>query len=127
MSDIPNKALDYTKPALGVELDGFLYRYQETHWVNDRLSLALHRFPIRKLTPCGVQIDVWGRRRFVNLGSHKRYACPTEAEAMESFKARKQRQVGILRYRLAEAEAALRLERDGDRQYVELSSFAETV
>jgi hypothetical protein len=112
--------LDYTKPALGVALDGFLYRYQEMRWIEDRLSLVLNKFPIRKQTPCGVQIDVFGRRRFVNLGSKKRYACPTEAEALESYRARKRRQIGILRYRLAEAEAALQLQADGDRTYIEM-------
>lgn len=101
-------------------LDGFLYRYQEIRWTETRLSLVLHRYPICSVTPCGAQIDVFGRRRFVLLNGLKRYACPTEAEALESFRARKRRQIGILKHRLAEAETALLLERDGDRRYVDL-------
>jgi hypothetical protein len=116
------ETLDYTKPALGIALDGFLYRYQETRYSESRLSLALYRFPIRKLTPCGVQIEVWGHRRFVRLDARKRYACPTEAEALESYRSRKRRQIGILKHRLAEAEAALKLQSDGERGYVDVLS-----
>ena len=97
----------------------FLYRFQEMRWVGDRLSLVLHRFPVLKMTPCGAQINVFGRRRFVLLNATKRYACPTEAEAMESYRARKRRQVRILRHRLAEAEAALQLDHDGAMLYVD--------
>lgn len=102
----------------------FLYRFQELRLGEGRVSLSLYRFPIRKLTPCGAQIDVWGNRRFVNLGARKRYACPTEAEALESFRARKRRQIGILEHQLAEAKAALKLEGDGDRGYAEIFSEA---
>lgn len=98
----------------------FLYRYQELRLGEGRVSLSLYRFPIRKLTPCGAQVDVWGVRRFVRLDARKRYACPTEAEALESFRARKRRQIGILKQQLAEAETALRLDHDGERGYVDM-------
>jgi hypothetical protein len=103
-----------------VTVGGFLYRYQESRTGETRLHLYLYRFPIVKVTPCGVQISVWGSRRFVLASARKRYACPTEAEALESYRARKRRQIGILRHRLAEAEAALRLEVDGQSGYLEM-------
>ena len=70
-----------------------------------RPKLELHWYMVKKRTPCGAWVD----SRFVNLNCTKRYAVPTEAEALESFKARKKRQIKILSSRLSEAEEELQL------------------
>lgn len=81
-------------------IDAELERYGTT-----RPKLELHWYKVKKRTPCGAWVD----DKFVNLNCTKRYAVPTEAEALESFKARKQRQIKILSSRLSEAEEELQL------------------
>lgn len=87
------------------------YRYQELLWTDYRMSLTLCEFRVVKETPCGVQIEIWpGKNRFVNKYSRKKYACPSKEEALESYRARKRRQVSILKAQLKRAELALSLE-----------------
>lgn len=95
----------------------YLYRYKETRWSESKLMLIQFKFPIISRTKCGAWVDDMGRKRFVNLNARKRYACPTEAEALESYHARKRRQIRILKARLAEAETALTLAHDGDTSF----------
>lgn len=66
-------------------------------------------FDVTKETKCGYWIDNYGTQKWVSKTSHKRYAHTTPEEAFVSFQARKKRQIKILKARLAEAEAALRL------------------
>lgn len=47
--------------------------------------------------------------RWVSNSSSKRYAWPTEAEAWESFRARKAKQLAIYQSKLAQATVALKL------------------
>ena len=70
-----------------------------------RPKLELHWYMVKKRTPCGAWID----SRFVNLNRTKRYAVPTEAEALESFKARKESQIRILSSKLAKAKEDIEL------------------
>jgi GR25 family glycosyltransferase involved in LPS biosynthesis len=98
----------------------WLYRYREEQveefW-NDQPSeaalsmrLYLHTYRVLKHTPCGCWIDLrMNMRKFINLTANKKWACPTLEEAMESFMARKKRQVHILRNQLLRAEASLHL------------------
>ena len=90
------------------------YRYESTRWESG-ISLTLYSYPVTKQTPCGVWLELLygGGKRFVLTSARKRFACPTKEEALESFKARKRRQVRILRARLDEAERALTLMPDG--------------
>lgn len=81
--------------------------------------LTLASYPLIKTTPAGAWIDVYGSKKFVLLNARKRYACPTVEEALASYHARKQRQARILRHQLARAEAAARLQRDGETVYFE--------
>jgi hypothetical protein len=90
------------------------YRYQETRYSGGVLMLTKSSFPVLKDTPSGVWVSVYGQRRFVKTDAKKRFACPTESEALESYHARKRRQVKILRAQLASAEAALQLQTDGE-------------
>lgn len=74
-----------------------------------RTSLEAYR--VIKETPKGVWIDApsndWRDRRFVNKGARKRFACPTVEEAIASYKARKRRQIAILKSRIKKVEEAL--------------------
>lgn len=62
-----------------------------------RTELQLHRFKVLKVTPKGVWLNLncFGNKRFVLFTSRKRFACATLAEAKESFRARKARQIRI--------------------------------
>lgn len=96
------------------------YRFHETRYSGGVMMLLMSTFPVLRQTPAGVWLDVCGRERFVKVDARKRFACPTEEEALQSFHARKRRQVRILRYQLASAEAALRLQKDGETSPVDL-------
>lgn len=71
----------------------------ETNW---------HR--VERRTPCGAWIDIGcGSLRFVRLTARKKWACETKEEAIESFRARKKRQIRILARQLAKAKDDLSL------------------
>jgi hypothetical protein len=53
-------------------------------------------FPVLRETEKGVWLDAHGGRRFVLRDARKRFACPTPAEAWESWRARKRKQLRIL-------------------------------
>lgn len=73
-----------------------------------RVSVVLRKLKILKTTPTGFWVQVFfTERRFVKAKAHKRYACPTPEEALESFRARKNRQVSILLAQVARAREAL--------------------
>jgi hypothetical protein len=73
-----------------------------------RLEVVRRSYRVVKHTPCGVQLDIG---RFVKTAARKRYACPTEAEALESFLARKTRQLSILPAQASRVERAIALAR----------------
>jgi hypothetical protein len=75
--------------------------------------LEMQWFQINRRTPKGAWID----GKFVLLSATKRWACPTEDEAIESFKARKRKQISILASKLTLAERELSLTKPN---YVEL-------
>lgn len=106
----------------------YLYRYDEStisrgldQWEDPLpgyvLKLHLEQFEILKRTPKGAWIrrykfKLFGsskNKRFVLLTARKKFACPTKDEALESFKARKRRQIEILEHRLKKAKLALEL------------------
>lgn len=58
-----------------------------------RAFVTLISLRVIKTTPKGVRLE---DGRFVLRDARKRYACPTETEAWESWFARKQRQLTIL-------------------------------
>ncbi|WP_315740040.1 MULTISPECIES: hypothetical protein [unclassified Bradyrhizobium] len=68
-----------------------------------QLEMRWHRIISR--TPKGA----WISGRFVLLTATKRWACPTEEEALESFIARKRKQISILSHKLHRAEQDLAL------------------
>lgn len=71
------------------------------------VKVVLHEFEVIKETPKGIWIRVPGRKRFVNLGARKKYACLSKLDALESFKRRKMRQIRILETQLRHAKEAL--------------------
>jgi len=80
-----------------------LYRYDDLCYAvgpldlySTNIKVILQEFPITKTTPKGVWINNLGIPRFVLLNAYKRFACPTKEEALESFMARKTRQIKIL-------------------------------
>lgn len=96
------------------------HRFQETRYSSGVVMLLKSEFPVIKETPTGVILDVYGVRRFVRRDARKRFACPTVDEALQSYHARKRRQVRILRHQLASAEAALKLCEHGDTMSIGL-------
>lgn len=69
-------------------------------------EVVLTGYIVERVTPKGVWLE---GRRFVLTSARKRFACPTKEEARESFIARKNRQVRILKAQLLDAELALQL------------------
>jgi len=83
-----------------------------------RLELQMWEYPIIKRTEKGawISLNPWFTfddshfqcgKRFVLLTAKKKYACPTKQEALESFIARKHRQIEIYEARLEQAKKAL--------------------
>lgn len=71
------------------------------------------QYEVVKVTPCGCRVRFSkgsfsiGRDRFVLIGARKQYAWPTAAEALESYRARKRKQIRIYSAKLAEARRCL--------------------
>lgn len=85
----------------------FWYRFEDVQYaasLNEydepcgpgRLAVELRKYKVLRSTPKGVWLDVYTVQRFVLKDANKRFACPTEAEAMDSFIARKKAQLRIL-------------------------------
>ena len=81
-------------------------------WLHDESYSCLyaHTFVVLKVTSCGKWIrDQAGNRRFILDKSRKRFAHETIELALESFRARRERQIGILSARLRAADEELAL------------------
>ena len=100
----------------------YFYRYEEVRYSRGvdqydnplpgcNLKVHLREYKIISITPKGVWIQLWGlwsdEKKFILLSARKRFACPTKKEAVESFKARKNRQIQILNGQLKQAKEAL--------------------
>jgi GR25 family glycosyltransferase involved in LPS biosynthesis len=97
-----------------------LYRYREMQMdeihsddiraATNAMRLYRDSFPVIKHTKCGCWIDLGcGRKKFINLDAHRKWAHPSLEEAMKSFVARKKRQIVLLRLQLLKAEASVYL------------------
>lgn len=89
------------------------YRYHDwrtgDEW-GSSATVSCQEFRVEKHTPKGVQLYMgYKQTRFVLKAARKRFACPTKDEAMDSFRARKKRQLSILRARADHVEEVLRL------------------
>lgn len=93
-----------------------LYRYRDhragsLEGDDSHATAWCYEFEVIKETPKGYWIE---GKCWISKTSKKRYAHPTKEEAWKSFKARKARQIKILKTRLAYAEEAARLTQPDD-------------
>lgn len=89
----------------------YLYRF-ENHLTMEYPKLSKRTFEVLGETPCGywIKLFYWGDdKKWVSKVARKRFAYPSEQEAMRSFKARKRRQIEILEGQLNHARQALHL------------------
>lgn len=87
----------------------YLYRVDDVCYTTG-VRIEKRKFKVVKETPCGYWIDLFeffDDKKWVSKTGKKRYAYPTEEEAMTSFKARKKRQIQILSDKLSRARRAL--------------------
>lgn len=95
-----------------------LYRYVQVNYApsfdefdnpigTGSTGVEMHTFKVIKQTPKGVWINDFNGKKFVNLIARKKYACLTEADALDSFIARKHRHISILTAQLKSANEAL--------------------
>jgi len=106
---------DLPKPQVG----DTWYRYEDTRHahideydnvVGTYVKLYLRSYRVSKVTPKGVWLSyifVGGVCRFVLLDARKRFAHPTKEQALESFKARKAKQIRILEKQLEHVRSAV--------------------
>lgn len=78
---------------------------EREHYGTSDPQLEMCWFAVRKRTKCGA----WIGNRFVKLTATKKWACNTEADAIESFRRRKEVQISIYKTRLAAAKKDLSL------------------
>lgn len=88
-------------------------------------KLQLVEYKVGRVTPKGVwlghffgmpnpdNVDTRGCR-FVRLDAHRRHACPTKEEALQSFLARKERQLSILCKQVQRVKEAIQLAKSGE-------------
>lgn len=75
-----------------------------------RAAIRHDQYNVIRVTPKGVWLDIGcGEEKFVLRAARKKFACLTEAEAMESFIARKKRQLKILKNQAKHVEEVLKL------------------
>lgn len=76
--------------------------------LGDRTVVMMREYPVIRETRCGVVLGLYpGREKWVRYGGLKRWAYPTREQAIDSFRARKRRQIEICKWRIEEAEQAL--------------------
>lgn len=92
----------------------------------DSVQLMLSEFTMLRETPCGYWVIQYynpnepsdlieKHKRWVSKTSRKRLCYPTKEEAMVSFKARKRKQLSIMRARIKIVELACQLNEDVDQ------------
>jgi hypothetical protein len=86
----------------------YLYRHEAQHnEYSSKLRLVTYR--VVKVTPKGVWISDYGRKRWVSSTARKRFAHPTEEESLLAYRHRKVAYVKHARARLERAELELQL------------------
>lgn len=84
------------------------YMTESDTFTSSICKVVLQKIPVLHYTPKGVWLD-WKGRSFVLTDARKRWACPTEKEAMVSFLARKKRQLGIIKAQLDNVNDAIKI------------------
>ena len=95
------------------------YRYEESIFIDEQVKVLEKTFKLVKETPCGYWIKripefyfTLNKNHWVSKTARKRYAYPTKKEALNSFIARKGRQLEILNWQIARVEQALNIALD---------------
>lgn len=101
-----------------------LYRADYTRYT-DGPRVFIESFMVVKETPCGYWIELHegDGSRWVSATGKKRYAYPTVEEALAGWRARKHRQIAILRAKIAEINRALAFNPKDAHHYEVRSSF----
>ena len=73
----------------------------------DSAKYWFDEFPILKHTKCGVWVDVYGKKKFINTQSRKQYAYATKDEAIVGYIKRTERYIKILQAKLDRARDGL--------------------
>ena len=93
-----------------------LYRYRDVQYADGLLVIHLETYETIKETPCGYwvlpesavgYIGLLYRKKWVSKTSRKRFAYPTKAEALNSLKARRERQIVYAKSSLNHAQKVL--------------------
>lgn len=96
----------------------FFYRYHDPAHSSGEIYLSLHA--VVRRTPSGVWVEEFEHasdyQKFINFKWNKQFAHATKEEAFEAYKARKRRQITILKAQLRHAEKCLELAETGKRQ-----------
>ena len=100
-----------------------LYRYH-----NYRDTAFVEKFYVVRETPCGYwirSVDEWDEKeRWVSNSTRKRFAYPTEKEALKGFIARKKRQLEFLESNIRCAKLA---KTDGENKLKEIEDVESKV
>lgn len=83
------------------------YRY-DCHHFEYHSQIRAQELVVIRVTPRGVWVSDYGRKKFVLNDAKKKYACPTKEMALASFIARKERQIDILTAQLERITNALK-------------------
>jgi hypothetical protein len=117
----------------------FLYRYEDRRcsagvdefdnpYPGYHLEFSCRKFEIIKRTPKGAWIRMFMEKpKFILLTAHKRYACPTKLEAIQSCRARKNRYNSILQAKISYNEDVLRRCADEERRLKDDDTKREAV
>lgn len=88
------------------------YRFQDGfYYDNATATVDRIEFDLVRETPCGYWIQSlrgWGEERWVSKTARKRYAYPSEKEALTSYIQRKRRQIGLLAHQLQASDVRWR-------------------
>ena len=76
---------------------------------NGGCAITLREVSVLRHTAKGVWLQDYSRERFVLTQARKRWACPTKAEAAESYRQRKMRQARILSSQLRDVQQFINL------------------
>lgn len=73
------------------------------------VNFFMDEFNLVKETKCGYWIDHYDKKKWIGKWSKKRFAYPTQREAINGFKYRKKKQIEILTNQLILARLSLQL------------------
>lgn len=99
----------------------YWYRFEDRRYANapdeygeshgSHIQVHLRRYEVLRETPTGVWLRISSLsasdKRFARRECYRRFACPTVAEALASYQARKRKQISIYQNRIEGAREAL--------------------